>query len=351
MARGPRPASPLTGQPGGPPGSRSRRAPGPWPGRRLGGAALATALFAALLAACSGSDSGSSSGANVAKVSVFEVAQADVVTQLEKAFTAELTADLGADRVKVNVVNANGDASLIQSIARNLSRSDDDLIAVIGTPAVIAMAQQDSTHPIIAIAMGDPVGSKVADSLDAPGHNVTGTIDYIDPGQLLDQLATVRPAPHRIGTLYDPSNENSQTWIAGLKKAIAGRDGLSLRETTVASAGDVQSAARSLVGRVDTILVGPDAAVASGVAALGTVAFDNRIPLYLTSGDASVHGVLATLGPDYPGLGTSAAKIGAQVLAGKKPATIPFGRPGDLQWDVNHATVSQVRVTLPASAS
>nr|MDT0667757.1 ABC transporter substrate binding protein [Micromonospora sp. DSM 115978] len=130
--------------------------------------------------------------------------------------------------------NANGDPTLIQSIARDLSRSDADLIAVIGTPAVIAMAQADSTHPIIAVAMGDPVGGQVADSLDAPGRNVTGTIDYIDPAQLLDQLADVSPAPARIGTIFDPSNENREVWISALREDVVSRDGVSLVEATVA---------------------------------------------------------------------------------------------------------------------
>lgn len=313
---------------------------------RLAAGAMAVAAGAAMVG-CSG-DSGDS---DTLKVAVFEVAQADVVTTLREAFTGELTRQFGADGVEFDVKNANGEASLIQSIARDLSRSDADLIAVIGTPAVIAMAQADSTHPIIAIAMGDPVGAKVAESLEAPGGNVTGTIDYIDPGQLLDQLAEVSPAPQRIGTIYDPSNENSQVWIAALSEDIASREGLSLVETTVASSSDVQSAARSLIGRVDTILIGPDQAVATGMPAVGTVAYDNRIPLYITSGDASVHGVLATLGPDYSELGVDAGEVAAKVLRGADPATTPFGLPGELEWDVNEDTLAHLGITLPPAAS
>jgi putative tryptophan/tyrosine transport system substrate-binding protein len=298
----------------------------------------------------SGTSSSPAKSSGHVTVSVFEVAQADVVTTLETAFKKELTRKLAPRQVTFTVSNANGDPSLIQSVARELSRSNSALIAVIGTPAVIAMAQQDKVHPIIALAMGDPVGGKVADSLDHPGHNVTGTIDFVDPAKVLDELAQVRPAPTRIGTIYDPSNENSQVWVSQLRKAVRARPGLSLREATVASSADVQSAARSLVGRSDTILIGPDAAVASGVAAVGAVASSNSIPLYLTAGDSTTGGVLATLGPSYPELGADAADVAAKVVGGAKPADTPFGLPGSLQWSVNRVTMKSLHITLPAAA-
>jgi putative ABC transport system substrate-binding protein len=323
--------------------------------RRAAGAFLGVLSVIGVITAAgcgsSGSTGSSAPGTGPVKVSVFEVAQADVVTTLETAFKKELTAKLAGRTVSVSVSNANGDPSLIQSIARNLSRSDASLIAVIGTPAVIAMAQQDRTHPIIALAMGDPVGGKVADSLDHPGHNVTGTIDFVDPAKLLDELAKVSPAPRRIGTIFDPSNENSQVWVSQLRAAIKKRPGLSLTEATVAGAGDVQSAARSLIGRTDTILIGPDAAVVSGVAAVGAVARSNKIPLYLTSGDASTIGVLATLGPSYADLGAASGDVAAKVVDGAKPADTPFGRPGALEWGVNHTTLTALGVSLPPTAA
>ncbi|SNQ45498.1 conserved exported hypothetical protein [Frankia canadensis] len=320
--------------------------------RRLAVSVLAGALglVAAGCGGSGGSSGSSASSGDPVKVNIFEIAQADIVTTVEAAFRKRVTSALAPRKVSFSVSNANGDPSLVQSIARNLSRSDSSLIAVIGTPAVIAMAQQDSRHPIIALAMGDPVGGKVADSLDRPGHNVTGTIDFIDPARLLDELAQVSPAPKRISTIYDPSNENSQVWVAALRKAIKARPGLSLREATIAGSADVQSAARSLVGRTDTMLIGPDAAVATGTAAVGAVAATNSIPLYLTSGVATTRGVLATLGPSYAELGSAAGDLAAKVVAGAKPETTPFGRPGRLIWEVNPETLTALHLTLPATA-
>lgn len=315
--------------------------------RRMLGVALVGLI--ALTVGCS--DSGSTDAAADVKIKIFEVAQADVVTQLETSFKDKLTEVLAPRTVTFEVKNAGGDPTLIQSIARDMSRSDASLIAVIGTPAVLAMAQADNQHPIVAVAMGDPVGGGVADSLDAPGSNVTGTIDFIDPSALLDELEKVQPAPQRIGTVFDPSNDNSQTWIRQLRTAVADHPGLSLVETTVATGGDVQSASRALVGRVDSILIGPDATVSSSIATVGAVALGDKLPLYMTSGDASVGGVLATLGPDYTQLGADAATLAGKIVDGANPAVTPFGRPGALQWDVNQTTLDQLGVTLPVGAT
>jgi putative ABC transport system substrate-binding protein len=39
-----------------------------------------------------------------------------------------------------------------------------------------------------------------------------------------------------------------------------------------------------------------------------------------------------------------------KVLDGAQPAATPFGRPGALEWDVNHSTLGALGVTVPAAA-
>jgi putative ABC transport system substrate-binding protein len=198
--------------------------------------------------------------------------------------------------------------------------------------------------------MGDPVGAGVAESLDAPGGNVTGSIDYIEPAKVLDEMLKVSPAPKRLGTIYDPSNQNLQVWVADLKEALPER-GLTLVEATVATPAEVDNAARSLIGRVDAIIVGPDATVIGGTPAVAAAARRGQVPLYLVGGEASEPGVLATLGPDYPELGALGGAAAAEVDAGTPPGEVPFGRPGAIEWGVNTETAQTLGVTLPPEAS
>lgn len=268
----------------------------------------------------------------------------EMVTGFQEEFLA--STGLGPDDVVWDVRNAQGDASLTQSIARELADSDMDMFAVLGTPAVLALTALETERPIIAIAMGDPVGAGVAESLDAPGGNVTGSIDYVDPALVLAEIEKVSPPVTRLGTVYDPSNQNLQVWVADLEEATA-EAGITLETATVATSADVSAAARSLVGRVDGILIGPDGIVIGALPAVIEAAASDNLPLYLTGGDVSMTGVLATLGPDYPELGALAAEAAAAVYEGADPGEVPFGRPEAIEWGVNADTAEALGVTIP----
>jgi putative ABC transport system substrate-binding protein len=316
---------------------------------------VALAAGLTLLAGCdSGATGGGTAtvpaGTGTLTIGVLQIAAATVLDDTVAAFEQELRAKLAPRQVTFQLKNAQGDSSLVTSIARDLAGSRDDAFAVIGTPAVLALSRVVRDRPIFAIAMGDPVGAKVAASLDAPGGNVTGSVDFIDPTLLLDQLLMISPQPRRLGTLYDPSNQNMQTWVAALKAALAAHPQLRLAEATISGAGDVPTAARSLVGRADALLVGPDATVFTGLPALGAVGSAAKIPVYLIGGDVSTAGVFASLGPDYPTVGRLAATAAAAVLAGGKPAgQVPFGRPTGVTWQINKATLAALRLTVPAA--
>ncbi len=335
--------------------------PGPRVRGRRGGRVLAPAVASCLaaaisLAACGSSgsdgspaDAGASSAATAktVHVGVLQLASATLIDQTVAAFEQELKTKLAPRPVSFDMKNAQGDQSLITSIARGFAQSDSDGVAVIGTPAVVALAQQTQDKPVFALAMGDPVGAKVAQSLERPGKNVTGSVDYVDPAVLLRSIMKISPAPKRIGTIYDPSNQNVQVWIKALRAAVAKYPGVSVVESTISGAQDVPSAARSLTGRVDAELIGPDATVLSALPVVGSAAAGGRLPVYVCGGDATVAGILASIGPDYPTLGRLAADAAAKVLTGTPAAEVAFGQPSGVEFTVQKATMTKLGITLP----
>lgn len=312
----------------------------------LVGAALASA--AALLVGCStGTDAPAAD--SEFRVGVFEVAQAQLLDDIVAAFEESVAAELGDDAtVTFDLQNANGDQSLITSIARDFASSDYDAFAVLGTPAVIALATQVTDRPIFALAMGDPVGAGVAESLDAPGGNVTGSIDFVDPALLLEDLQALHPDLGSVGTVYDPSNQNLQVWVDALRTA-ADTAGIDVVESTISGSADVTQASRSLTDRSDLVLIGPDATVIAGLDAVGAAMSGAGIPLYVVGGDVSVPGVTGSLGPDYPSLGTSAGVGAAAVLLGADPGTVPFTVPGDILIVLDAAEADAFGIEVPAS--
>jgi putative ABC transport system substrate-binding protein len=130
----------------------------------------AVLVVAAVLACCStGSDEPSSDDSY--SVGVLVMGQAQIVDDVVNAFTETAQVGVGdGARVIFAVKNANGDQSLVASIARGLASSNRDAFAGIGTPADIAPAAQVTDRPIFAPAMDGPVGAGVAQSLRRPGR-------------------------------------------------------------------------------------------------------------------------------------------------------------------------------------
>jgi putative ABC transport system substrate-binding protein len=306
------------------------------------GFALATTLTAPVLAF-------QPAGAATEPISigVLSIAQVELLDDIVAEFEAAVVDGMAPIEVTFDEQNANGDQSLVASIARDFAASDHDAFAVIGTPAVIAVAQQITDRPIFALAMGDPVGAGVAETLEEPGANVTGSIDYVDPALLVDQITTIHPELASLGTVYDPSNQNLQVFVAGLKEALQGTD-IELVEATVAGTADVAQASRSLLGRSDVILIGPDAAVVAGLDAVAAVAVAESIPLYAVGGDITTPGLLGSIGPDYYELGTTAGLAAVEVLLGADPGTVPFATPDGVDLQFNGVTVEQLGLEVPA---
>lgn len=311
-------------------------------------AAMATLLLGA--AACGGSSASGDSGDDVYKVGILQLSEADLLDGIVDSFEKTFKKQMAPRKVEFKVLNAQGDNSLIQSIAQQLHGGDSDLFAVAGTPGIIALAALEKDRPIIGLAMTDPVEAKVAKSLDAPGTNVTGSLGYIPPSQVLEAVQRMRPAPRTFGTLYDPSNEASRIWIADFKKALA-PTGIQLKEATITGPGDINTAARSLSGKADTWVIPPDTTVAAGLPAVGSAAADSGAAVFVTAGDPQTPGILASVGPDYAALGGLGGDVAAKVAQGADPATTPFARPDGAAVVPNEKTVAALGVTLPDSGS
>jgi ABC-type uncharacterized transport system substrate-binding protein len=85
--------------------------------------------------------------------------------------------DLGyvdGQTITIDYLSADGYGERFPSLAAECLRLNADIIAVSTTPATQAAKRVTSTIPIVMIALGDPVGTGLVDSLAQPGKNVTG---------------------------------------------------------------------------------------------------------------------------------------------------------------------------------
>lgn len=313
--------------------------------KRIGIALLALAL---LVGGC-GDDEGGGSGGDGAKVAIVKIAEAKILDEIEDGFREGFvrSSGLARDKIEFVVKGAQGDHSLVQNLARELPRDGYDLYAAIGTPLVQALHQSDSRTPIIAPSMTDPVGAGVAKAFERPQTNVTGTSDAIDPKLVAAFLDQVKPRPTRIGTVFDPASQNSDSFVKALEAALRPH-GMSLRKAAISGPGDIASSARSLVGKVDAIAMPADAITAgAGLPAIAQTAKGAKLPLFLAAGaDPRTPGLTAVLSPDNRKLGELAGELAAKVFRGADPAEQPFRRlPPKLA--VNAESVRSLGLTLP----
>ena len=85
--------------------------------------------------------------------------------------------DLGyvdGQTITIDYLSADGHGERFPALAAECLRLKADIIAVSTTPAARAAKNATRTIPIVMVALGDPVGTGLVDSLARPGGNVTG---------------------------------------------------------------------------------------------------------------------------------------------------------------------------------
>lgn len=309
----------------------------------------ASVVAMSALAACGGGD-GESSDTKY-KIALFSQVDVDLAHEGLDAFQKEFLSKAGLEASDVEWVekNAQGDSARCQTIARELADSDLDGAAIIGTPCIIAMATVDKETPIFTIAVSDPVGAKVAESVAEPGMNVTGSTRGTDAAPFLDEVLKVTPTAESIGIVYDQANPSVTGWVDSLE-AAADAAGLTFVGKSVTSADQIPAVVRSVVPQVDAMIIAPDGLLATAAPVVASTAQRAQVPVYTSGiGRTDVPGIVAEIGPTFTDMGEAAADIAVRVIVdGEDPGSIAFAEPIKLLWTVNEGSIEATGITVPA---
>ena len=138
-------------------------------------------------------------------------------------------------------------------------------------------------------------------------------------------------------------------------KREAGKEALEIIESTASQSAMVGDAARSLVGRVDAILLPTDSTVISAVEGVVSVGQKAKLPIFASDTDSVTRGAVAALGFNYYALGKLSGKMAADILGGSSPSTMAVGtlQTQDLYLNIKSAVAMGVEVpeSLKASAA
>ena len=93
-----------------------------------------------------------------------------------EAFFARLR-ELGyvnGETITIVYLHPEGRSDRYPELAAECLHLKPDIIAVTTTPGAQALKNATTAIPIVMVALGDPVGTKLVDSLSRPGGNITG---------------------------------------------------------------------------------------------------------------------------------------------------------------------------------
>jgi putative ABC transport system substrate-binding protein len=223
------------------------------------------------------------------------------------------------------------------------------IILAANAPAAVAAAKATSTTPIVMLAVNDPVGLRLVQSLAHPGTNVTGTTMYAPQliGERLRILKQLMPGIDKLGMVLNGANPNNAAQLE-LLRSEAGTLGIEVAALDIRKPEDVEPAfdratafgAKALVNAVDSFVNSRRFALAAGAA-------PRKLPVIYTDIEYVAAGGLMALGPGHFEGYHGAARYVDEILHGANPADLPVKGATQFTFSVSRSALQKLGLSLP----
>jgi putative ABC transport system substrate-binding protein len=154
--------------------------------------------------------------------------------------------DLGytdGQTITIDYLSADGRSGGFPALAAECLRLKADIIVASTTPATQAAKNATRTTPIVMLALADPVGAGLVDSVARPGGNVTGSSMMVSElsAKRLALLKEAAPEISRVLMLAYPADPIAPLQVKALKEA-APLLGVTLEVQDIQTADDLPAA-------------------------------------------------------------------------------------------------------------
>jgi putative tryptophan/tyrosine transport system substrate-binding protein len=248
--------------------------------------------------------------------------------------------------------SADGQPERLPALAAELvAMKPDVLVTGFGTVAAKAGKAAAGGIPVVFMAVGDPVGAGVVESLARTGGNVTGLSDLAAQiqGSRLQMLREVIPSDALVAVLMNPGTPYTALAYRELE-AAANIAKMSLRAFEARSAEEVATQLRAakaagaggLVVLEDPLTVGARREIAA-------LAIELRLPAIYGYREFAEAGGLMSYGTDHVTQWRRGAEIVDLILKGTRPTEIPVEQSTRFELVVNLKTAKTLNLTMPAT--
>jgi len=246
--------------------------------------------------------------------------------------------------------SAEGQPELLPRLASELvGMRPDVLVTGFGTVAAKAGKAAAGAIPVVFMAVGDPVGAGVVESLARPGGNVTGLSDLAAnlQGGRLQLLREIAPAASLVAAVLNPGTPYAALAYKELE-AAAKIAKVELRAFDVRAADEVapQFTALGAAG-AGALVVFEDPLTLSRRSEIAMLASRLRLPAVYGYREFAEAGGLMSYGTNHGAQWRRGAEIVDLILKGAKPADIPVEQPTKFELVVNLKTAKALDLTIP----
>lgn len=249
--------------------------------------------------------------------------------------------------IRLRMANGFGDIAAVQRLAQTLADEKVDMIVAVSTPGLQAALMATRTIPIVFTSVANPYLTRAGISPAEHQANVTGIASTAPIRQGLELIRETLPSARRVGTLWSPSERNSEYYLE-LARAAAADLGFEIVAVPVANPSEILlSAERLVTKKIDVLYPISDNVINASFETLGKVADENGIPLIGGFLLSTRSGASAAVGWDFDDMGYRSGKLAIRIKNGESPARIPFQAMSDVKVSLNVEAASRQGITFP----
>jgi putative ABC transport system substrate-binding protein len=253
--------------------------------------------------------------------------------------------------ISIDYLSAEGLDERFPDLVSECLRRKADIIAVSTTPAAQAAKRATRTIPIVLIALGDPVGTGLVESVAKPGGNVTG-MSMMVPELAVKRLELLKeavPGLSRVLVLSYLADPIAPLQVAALDKA-APLLGVTIFVRDIRTEADIAAAFDAGVReRVDGLLMTAESVLVVHRVKISEFAARLKLPAVYPYSIQVTDGGLMAYDVNIPDLHRNAALYVDKILKGVKPSDLPIQQPAKLRLVINLKTAKALGLKLPPS--
>jgi putative ABC transport system substrate-binding protein len=244
-----------------------------------------------------------------------------------------------------------GHAERIPALVAELVALKPDLLICYSPQAAAALKSATATIPVVFVAVADPIGLGLVQSLSRPGGNITGLATMVPKnflGKRIEILRELVPGASKIAVLVNPSNPMHRLVTAEFVPRTARELGVALPIVEATTAEELDIAVASAAAQnADAIVDLGDTLTFVQAPRIIALAAKYHLPAnYLFR---PVNGGLSVYGPDVADLFRRAGGYVDKILKGAKPSDLPVEQPTKFELVINVKTAKALGLTVPPS--